>query len=89
MALDTEIKKKLMSEFGQHPGDTGSNEVQIAMLTENITRLTEHMKKSHKDFSSKRGLLRHVARRRSFLDYLAKLNPERYKKIVERLGLKG
>jgi len=89
MALDTETKKKLMSEFGKHQGDTGSIEVQIAMLTENITHLTEHMKKSHKDFSSKRGLLRQVARRRSYLDYLAKLNPERYKNIVERLGLKG
>ena len=89
MVLGIETKKKLMSEFGQHEGDTGSVEVQIAMLTENISRLTEHMKKSHKDYSSKRGLLRQVARRRSFLNYLAKTNPERYRNIIERLGLKS
>ena len=89
MALDRETKKKLCDEFGLHPGDTGSVEAQVAMLTENIRRLTEHLKKNHKDFASKRGLLIQVSRRRSFLKYLAKHNPEQYKLIIERLGLKG
>ena len=89
MALQKETKDKLFKEFGQHPGDTGSAEVQIAMLTENIRQLTDHLKKNHKDFSSKRGLLMQVSKRRSFLKYLAKHDPGQYKLVVGRLGLKG
>jgi len=89
MALQKETIEKCVNDFGQHAKDTGSVEVQIAMLTENIKQLTEHLKKNHKDYASKRGLLLQVARRRIFLKYLAKHNPERYKLVVERLGLKG
>jgi len=89
MALDKETKKKMCDEFGLHAQDTGSIEAQIAMLTENIRQLTEHLKTHHKDFSSKRGLLMQVSKRRCFLKYLAKHDPEKYKLIIERLGLKG
>lgn len=89
MALDKEMKKKLIKEFGLHPDDSGSLEVQIVLLTENIRRLTNHLKENHNDFASKRGLLTQVARRRYFLKYLAKHDPERYKLVIERFGLKG
>lgn len=89
MALDKETKKKIFDEFGLHDEDTGSVEAQVAMLTENIRQLTEHLKINHKDFSSKRGLLKQVAQRRSFLKYLAKCDPKKYKLVVGRLGLKG
>jgi len=89
MALDKEIKKKMCDEFGLHSGDTGSAEAQVAMLTENIRQLTEHLKTHHKDFSSKRGLLKQVAQRKCFLKYLAKRSPEKYKLLIEKLGLKG
>lgn len=89
MALIKEIKDKVIDEFKQSPEDTGSVVVQIALLTKNIQELTEHLKKNHKDFSSKRGLLIQVARRRSFLKYLAKHDPEQYNLVIERLGLKG
>jgi small subunit ribosomal protein S15 len=88
MALDKEIKNKLIKEFELHPNDTGSVEVQVALLTENIQRLTNHLKANHNDFSSKRGLLIQVSRRQFFLKYLAKHNPERYKLLVDRFGIK-
>ncbi len=89
MALDKDTKKKICDEFGLHAQDSGSIEAQVAMLTENIRQLTEHLKTHHKDFSSKRGLLQQVARRRCFLKYLAKHNPKKYILILDRLGLKG
>ncbi len=88
MALQKERKDALMKEFAKSSGDTGSIEVQIALLTENIKELTEHCKVNHKDFSSKRGLLKMVSRRRTFLDYLRKTDEKKYKDIIGRLGLK-
>jgi small subunit ribosomal protein S15 len=89
MALNKEEKEKLMKEFGQSEVDTGSVEVQIALLTESIKRLTEHMKEHAKDFSSKHGLLTQVSRRKSFLQYLKRKDPQKYEQVIERLGLKG
>jgi len=88
MSLTKEQKQEVIKSFAHHSGDTGSAEVQIAVLTERINDLTEHMKANHKDYSSKRGLLQMVANRRKFLNYLQRKNKEGYQKIVERLGLK-
>ena len=76
------------AELRLHEGDTGSADVQIARLTERITMLTEHMSSNKKDVSSRRGLLRLVARRRKLLDYLARTEPERYQKVLSTLGLR-
>lgn len=88
MALTKERKRELMEKFKVHETDTGSPEVQIAILTERISYLTEHFKKYGKDHSSRRGLLKLVGRRRKLLDYLKKSNYMRYKKIVNELGLR-
>jgi small subunit ribosomal protein S15 len=88
MALDKERKQKLMSDFGINKQDTGSADVQVAMLTERIKDLTEHCKENKKDFSSKRGLLKMVCRRRSFLNYVAKKDESKYKELIQRLGLR-
>lgn len=88
MPLNVEEKKKIVGDFGHNAQDTGSATVQIAMLTERIKQLTEHLKKNYHDFASKRGLLKMVAKRRKFLRYLAEKNNAAYKKTIERLGLK-
>ena len=88
MALDREQKQSIFKEFGLNLGDTGSAEVQIAMLTERIGDLTKHCKQNHKDFSSKRGLLKMVCRRRSFLRHLANKDEVKYKELIKRLGLR-
>ena len=88
MALTKEVKQKLIKEFALNDQDTGSAEVQIALLTENIRALTDHCQKNPKDFSTKRGLLKMVCQRKSFLNYLVKSDVEQYKKIIGRLGLK-
>lgn len=88
MAVRKETKEKLVKEFAQNAGDTGSVEVQIALLTEDIRALTEHFKENQKDFSSKRGLLIKVSRRKRFLHYLEKHNPAKYQDVIKRLGLK-
>jgi len=75
-------------ELALHKSDTGSADVQVARLTERITQLTEHMSANQKDKSSRRGLLRLVARRRKLLDYLAKTQDERYQKVISTLGLR-
>jgi len=82
-------KRRIIEEFRLHEGDTGSCEVQIALLTERIKRLTEHLKVHKKDKHSQRGLLKLVGRRRKLLRYLGREDPERYRKLVERLGLRG
>ena len=82
-------KRRIIEEFSLHEGDTGSCEVQIALLTERIKRLTEHLKVHKKDKHSQRGLLKLVGRRRKLLRYLGREDPERYRKLVERLGLRG
>ncbi len=88
MPLAKEKKQELIGQHRVHEGDTGSPEVQIAMLTERINHLTEHLKSNKKDHSSRRGLLMMVGRRRRLLDYLAKRHLDRYRAIVEKLDLR-
>ncbi len=86
--LNQEKKQELISTHRLHEADTGSPEVQIALLTERINQLTEHLKTHKSDYHSQRGLLRMVGRRRGLLNYLLKNSPERYQQIVEKLGLR-
>jgi small subunit ribosomal protein S15 len=86
--LIAEKKKTIIEEFKIHPTDTGSPEVQIALLTERINYLTEHFKTHVKDHHSRRGLLKLVSQRRHLLDYLKKKEFERYRKIIQRLGIR-
>lgn len=88
MALAPEAKNELITKYRQHKTDTGSPEVQIALLTRNIAQLTEHFKVHKKDHHSRRGLLTLVARRRKLLDYLKRKSPERYKALILSLGLR-
>jgi len=81
-------KQELVEQFRQHPTDTGSPEVQIALLSERIDYLTEHFRTHLKDHHSRRGLLKLVGQRRRLLDYLKRDNNERYKSVIERLGLR-
>ena len=88
MAIPKTRKSELISEFSNGEGDNGSPEVQIALLTEDIHNLTEHLKVHKKDFTSRRGLLMKVGRRSKLLRYLRKKDVERYKAIIGRLGLR-
>jgi small subunit ribosomal protein S15 len=88
MSITVEEKQRLISEFATKEGDTGSPEVQVAILTSRITTLTEHFKSHKKDNHSRRGLLMMVAQRRKLLDYLKKNNEERYKSLIQRLGIR-
>lgn len=88
MALAAEEKTGLINQFRVHKTDTGSPEVQIALLTKNIAHLTEHFKTHKKDHHSRRGLLMMVARRRKLLDYLKSRSPERYKNLILSLGIR-
>ena len=88
MLTQTE-KQEIMQKYAVHEGDTGSPEVQIAVLTARINYLTEHLKQHKKDHHSRRGLLKMVGRRRSFLAYLYKKDIERYRSIVSRLGIRS
>lgn len=88
MPLPKEKKERLIREYRMHDNDTGSPEVQIALLTERINQLTEHLKGHPKDFNSRRGLLKLVGQRRKLLDYLKDTDLEGYQKIVEELGLR-
>lgn len=88
MPLTTERKQELAKDFGRTDGDTGSPEVQIALLTDRIRQMTEHMKTHHKDHSSRRGLLRMVSRRRRLLDYVKRHNPQLYLDLLARLGIR-
>lgn len=81
-------KLKIIKKYGLHEGNTGSPEVQIALLTEEIKRLVLHLKKHPKDFHSKRGLLKMVAKRRKLLNYLKEEDTRRYNSIVKKIGLK-
>jgi small subunit ribosomal protein S15 len=85
---DTKHKKEIIEKFAQDSNDTGSTQVQIALLSDRITMLTEHCKINPKDFSTRRGLLMLVCKRRRFLDYLAKKSMTGYKSIIEKLGLR-
>lgn len=88
MALVAKEKSKIIEKFRTHDKDTGSSEVQIAVLSEEIGQLAEHLKKHPKDVHSRRGLLRMVARRKKFLDYLKESNVRKYNGVVKKLGLK-
>lgn len=87
MPLDVKSKQKIIEEFATHKGDTGSPEVQAALLTEQIKNLTNHLKEHTHDVHSRRGLLSMVNKRRRLLQYLLKKDSERYKLVVEKLGL--
>jgi len=88
MSLDTATKKQIMTEYATVEGDTGSPEVQVAMLTRRIADLTEHLKEHKHDHHSRRGLLLLVGQRRRLLNYLAKTDITRYRSLIERLGLR-
>ena len=88
MALSKTVKEELVKKYARHEGDTGSAEVQIAILTEEIKNLTEHLKEHKHDNHSKRGLLKKVGQRRSLLNYLVKTDVTRYREIVKSLGLR-
>lgn len=88
MSITAERKQELIKEYARTEGDTGSPEVQVAILSERIRNLTEHMQSHKKDFHSRRGLLVMVGQRRSLLDYLKKKSAGRYATLIERLGLR-
>jgi small subunit ribosomal protein S15 len=88
MPLDKDEKAQLFKDFSRHEGDTGSPEVQIALLTTRINQLTEHLKIHKHDEHSRRGLLKLVGQRLRHLKYLSRKNPESYKALIERLGLR-
>jgi small subunit ribosomal protein S15 len=88
MSISAERKQAVIAEYATAPGDTGSPEVQVAILSERIANLTEHFKSHVKDNHSRRGLLKLVSLRRSLLDYLNKIDGERYRTLIERLGLR-
>lgn len=88
MALLKDEKQKIVSEFGVHENDTGSSEVQIALLSARIAELTEHLKIHKKDHHSRRGLLQMIGHRRSLLKYLKREDIERYRTIIKKLGLR-
>ncbi|MGK2854953.1 MAG: 30S ribosomal protein S15 [Microbacteriaceae bacterium] len=88
MALDSETKQAIIEEYATHPGDTGSPEVQVAVLTKRIKDLTEHLKEHKHDHHSRRGLLLMVGQRRRLLGYLADVDIARYRSLIERLGLR-
>ena len=88
MSITNEKKAEIIKEYGQKEGDTGSPEVQVAILTTRILNLTEHLKPHKKDFHSRRGLLIMVGQRRRLLDYLQSRNEARYLDLISRLGLR-
>lgn len=89
MAIAAQRKAQIVAEFANQKGDTGSPEVQVALLSENIRNLTEHLKGNPKDYGSQRGLLAMVATRRKLLRYLRERTPARYLTVVQRLGLRS
>lgn len=88
MPVPTDRKKVLIEGYQLHVGDTGSPEVQIALLTERINGLTEHFKLHQKDHHSRRGLLKLIGKRRGLLEYLKGKDPDRYRQVIERLGIR-
>jgi small subunit ribosomal protein S15 len=88
MAITTERKRQLVVQYRQSDTDTGSAEVQVAILTARIADLTEHLQANEKDFASRRGLLMLVSRRRRMLDYLKRIDPQRYLKLIQRLDIR-
>ena len=89
MALDTTSKQAIINQFAQGAGDTGSPEVQVALLTNSIAQLTDHLKKHKKDNHSRKGLLKQVAKRRRLLNFLKKKDETRFEKLIKALSIKG
>ena len=88
MALSNEEKQQIINEYATHEGDTGSPEVQVALLSKRISDLTQHMKANKHDYHSQRGLLLLIGKRRRLLDYLTKVDINRYRSLIQRLGLR-
>jgi small subunit ribosomal protein S15 len=88
MTLTQERKQEIVEKYGESPTDTGKTEVQVALLTERINQLTDHLRTHRKDHHSRRGLLMLVGRRRRFLDYLQRQDLERYRSLIRELGLR-
>jgi len=88
MALTKEVKQEIIKEFTKNEKDTGSAEVQIAILTKEINELTEHLKEHKHDYHSRRGLLKKVGQRRNMLQYLAKKDIQSYREVIKKLGLR-
>ena len=88
MAMSNEEKQQIINEYATHEGDTGSPEVQVALLSKRISDLTEHMKANKHDYHSQRGLLLLIGKRRRLLDYLTKVDINRYRSLIQRLGLR-
>lgn len=88
MTVQRAEKGKLIREFGKSPNDTGSSEVQIALLTKDIEQLTEHCKEHKKDFGSRRGLIQKVCDRKALLKYLERTDEQKYKQLISKLGLR-
>ena len=86
--MDKELKSEIITKYALHEGDTGSPEVQIAVLTKRINDLNEHLKNNHKDHHSRRGLLKMVGKRRGLLNYLKEVDIERYRTIIAELGIR-
>ncbi len=89
MALPQVQKQEIISSYQVHETDTGSVDVQIAMLTERINRLSSHLQRNKKDFSSRRGLLKMIGHRKRLLAYLMKQDSDRYRQLIQRLGIRG
>ncbi|XZO00890.1 MAG: 30S ribosomal protein S15 [Microcoleus sp.] len=89
MALTQQRKQEIMGDYQTHETDTGSPDVQIAMLTDRISKLSAHLKINQKDFASRRGLMMMIGRRKRLLAYLQKENVDRYKALIARLGIRG
>ena len=89
MALTQQRKQQLISDYQVHETDTGSSDVQIAMLTERINRLSQHLRANQKDHSSRRGLLKLIGQRKQLLAYVQKENREKYQALIARLGIRG
>ena len=88
MALEKDLKNKVIDDYKTHEGDTGSPEVQVALLTTRIQQLTDHLRANHNDEASRRGLLKMVGTRRRLLAYLSSKDPQRYEALTDRLGLR-
>ena len=88
MALSPDLKSQIISNFKVHASDSGSPEVQVALLTERISYLTEHFRVHRKDHASRRGLLMMVSKRKRLLEYLRRHNADRYKQVIDRLGIR-
>jgi small subunit ribosomal protein S15 len=89
MALTQQRKQEIMGEYQTHETDTGSADLQVAMLSDRISKLSAHLKTNQKDYASRRGLMQMISRRKRLLAYIQKQSPERYKALITRLGIRG